>query len=445
MRLLRARGPIRRRLIEFAMVAAMAGLATFTAGYILAHQRIGWPSWIPLVGKDTFTLKAEFQTAQAVAPGQGQSVTVAGVRVGDIGRVDLHEGRAVVTMRLDEEWEGRVRRDAELLLRPKTGLKDMTVAMNRGRSGRAVDDGATLPIASTQPDVNVDEILAVLDRDTRAYLQLLVNGLGEALGGNDRALAATLRRLDPTARDLKRINGGLAKRDRLLRRAIHDFRELAEAVGARDEQLAGLVDSSNAVLGAFARSERQVRDTLARLPGALTATHDGLGATEGFARSLEQATRRLAPTARDLGPGLRATRPLLRESTPLIQRDLRPFARESAPVLHALRPAAADLRPITKDLGTAFSALGTFLNELAFQPGAGRESFLFYLAWLNHNLNATFNLKDAHGVRRRGVVLTDCGSRTILDGAAQVNASVRLLVGLLGPPQASVLCQGGGR
>jgi phospholipid/cholesterol/gamma-HCH transport system substrate-binding protein len=438
---LRTRGPIRRRLIELALVATMAGLATLTGGYILAHQRIGWPEWTPFVGEDTYTLKAEFQTAQAVAPGQGQTVTVAGVRVGDIARVDLHDGRARITMNLDGEWDGRVRRDAELLLRPKTGLKDMTVAMNPGTArAPALPDGATLPISSTLPDVNVDEVLSVLDRDTRAYLQLLINGLGDALRGNDRALAATLKRLNPTARDLRRINGGLAKRDRLLRRAIHDFRLVGEAVGAKDEQLARLVESSNDVLGAFARSEREVRDTLTQLPEALTSTRAGMTATTGFARELERTTRALKPTARELGPGLRATRPLLRESTPLIQEDLRPFARESRPVLDALRPAAADLKPITKDLGTSFSALGEFLNELAFQPGQGRESFLFYLAWLNHNLNSTFNVKDAHGVQRRGLLLTDCNSRTILDAAAQANATVRLLLGLLTPPPAAQLC-----
>jgi phospholipid/cholesterol/gamma-HCH transport system substrate-binding protein len=442
--MLRTRGPIRRRLIELALVAAMAGLATLTAGYVLGHQRIGWPSWTPLVGEDTFTLVAEFQTAQAVAPGQGQTVTVAGVRVGDIARVDLHDGRARVTMQLEPEWKGRVKRDAELLLRPKTGLKDMTVAMDPGSArSPALPNGATLPIASTLPDVNVDEVLSVLDHDTRAYLQLLVNGLGDALRGNDRQLAATLKRLNPTARDLKRINGGLASRQRLLRRAVHDFRLVAEAVGAKDEQLARLVDSSNDVLGAFARSERQVRDTLQQLPGALTATRDGMTATTDFAESLERATEALAPTARELGPGLRATRPLLRESTPLIENDLRPFARESKPVLDALRPAAADLKPITQDLGTSFSALGELLNELAFQPGQGRESFLFYLAWLDHNLNSTFNVKDAHGVQRRGILLTDCNSRTILDAAAQANATVRLLLGLLTPPPAAQLCGGG--
>src|SRR5690349_22516632 len=44
--------------------------------------------------KSFFTLKAEFETAQAVTPGQGQTVDIAGVPIGQISTVDLVNGRA---------------------------------------------------------------------------------------------------------------------------------------------------------------------------------------------------------------------------------------------------------------------------------------------------------------------------------------------------------------
>ena len=53
-------------------------------GYILANQRFYLPGWVPLVGTDFVELKAEFSTAQAVTPGQGQTVNIAGVEVGEI-------------------------------------------------------------------------------------------------------------------------------------------------------------------------------------------------------------------------------------------------------------------------------------------------------------------------------------------------------------------------
>ncbi len=55
------------------------------AGYILSNQRFYLPAWVPVVGTDFYEVEAELETAQAVVPGQGQTVNIAGVKVGDIG------------------------------------------------------------------------------------------------------------------------------------------------------------------------------------------------------------------------------------------------------------------------------------------------------------------------------------------------------------------------
>ena len=69
----------------------MVVIAAVVGGYILAHENLKLPSWVPVLGKSYFTLKADFQTAQAVTPGQGQAVTIAGAKIGEIASVDLHE------------------------------------------------------------------------------------------------------------------------------------------------------------------------------------------------------------------------------------------------------------------------------------------------------------------------------------------------------------------
>ena len=73
------------------------------AGYILSNQRFYLPAWVPVVGTDFYEVKAELQTAQAVVPGQGQTVNIAGVKVGEIGKVELEDGRAVVEMKIKRE------------------------------------------------------------------------------------------------------------------------------------------------------------------------------------------------------------------------------------------------------------------------------------------------------------------------------------------------------
>ena len=51
--------------------------------------------------------------------------------------------------------------DATILLRPKTGLKDMFLELDPGtQAAGEYEEGDTIPVANTAPDVNLDEVLA---------------------------------------------------------------------------------------------------------------------------------------------------------------------------------------------------------------------------------------------------------------------------------------------
>jgi phospholipid/cholesterol/gamma-HCH transport system substrate-binding protein len=115
-----------------ALLVGLAAIALAVGAYLLANQRLNPPEWIPLVGTDDFILHAELTSASGVLPGQGQAVTVSGVTVGQIASVDLRNGRAVLRLRIKRRF-ARVHPDATLLLRPKTGLKDMIVELDPGR------------------------------------------------------------------------------------------------------------------------------------------------------------------------------------------------------------------------------------------------------------------------------------------------------------------------
>ena len=128
---LSVRDQIERYRTAFIAVLTMVLIAAVAGAYILAHENLKLPGWVPVLGRDYYTLKADFQTAQAVTPGQGQAVTIAGAKIGEIASVNLHEGVAVVTMKITPKY-ARLYRNATLLLRPKTQLQDMTVEVNPG-------------------------------------------------------------------------------------------------------------------------------------------------------------------------------------------------------------------------------------------------------------------------------------------------------------------------
>src|SRR3954454_15027146 len=231
-------------------VLAVIGLlaaALFATTVILINQRTTLPSWVPLIGTDRFELSAEFTTAQAVTPGQGQSVDIAGIKVGEVGGVKLEDGHAVVSMKVDNKYAPLIHEDSSLLLRPKTGLNDMVVEVDPGtQSSPQVKEGSTLPLASTQPQVNPDEVLASLDADTQQFLKLLLGNGAEALDpaqSRDVKFSNALRRLDPFARDIQRISSALAVRRANISRWIHNFQLLSNQLGDRDQDLTSFVDS----------------------------------------------------------------------------------------------------------------------------------------------------------------------------------------------------------
>lgn len=414
------RSAIRKHLRDFIAIVALVVIAAGVGLYVLAHQRTTLPGWVPIFGRDFFTLKGEFSTAQAVTPGQGQTVDIAGVQVGEITNVDLKGGLAVVTMHVKPKYS-RIYPNATMLLRPKTGLKDMIVELNPGtRAGGArVRSGYTVPVSNTLPDVNLDEILSNLDGDTRTYLQLLLNGAATGLQGQGGTLGQVFRRFDPTARYTAEITRLLAQRRRNIQRAIRNFGMFTQALAARDQQLGSFVDNSNTVFQHFAHQDANLQQTIRLLPSALRATNDALAKARAFADQAGPALQALRPGARALGPSLRQARPFFRETTPIIEHQIRPFTRAALPVVKTLRPAAADFAAATPDLTTTFRVLNAFLNGLAYNPPGKAEGYLFYLAWLNHITNSVFTSQDAEGPIRRGIVMVDC---SLLSGVNAIRA-----------------------
>ncbi len=407
---------IREHLVDFAAITALIALGLATTVYILAQQQAPYPSWVPILGDDTFELRGEFESSQAVTPGQGQTVNIAGIKVGDITEVDLESGSAVVTMKVEDTYAPLIHDDATMLLRPRTGLQDMVVELDPGTGSEPISEGTTVPLTQTESQVQSDEVLAALDGDTRAYLQLLLDGGGRGLGGNGEELSAVLKRLEPTTRDLARINRGLARRRGNIARSINSFRRLSQELGAKDTQLGEFVESSNAVLSSFAKEEANIRGTLQELPSALAATRGALESGDRLALELGPASQALVPSAEALGPALRETRPFFRQTVEPIRDDIRPFTRQVREPVRHLTGAAIELNRATPQLRASFGELNRLFNALSFNPQGVEESYLFWSSWFAHNTNGLFTFQDAHGPLLRGAPFQTCGTAANAEG-----------------------------
>src|SRR4051794_14940694 len=348
------RKAIEKHLRDFLALFFMAIVALSVTGYILSQERFHLPKWVPVAGSDFYKLNVELQTGQAVVPGQGQTINIAGVKVGDVQQVHLRNGIAIVSVNMEKKY-APVYRNAHVLLRPKTGLKDMYLALNPGtKDAGSLPSGGTIPVVNTLPDVNPDEILASLDADTRDYLQILLSAGGEAFtdkpghaGEASADLRQAFKRFEPTNRDLAAIMSQIAQRKQNVRHVVHNFRLITDELANTDGTLGRFVESSNANFQAFAHQDANLRAALGLLPSTLAVTNSTLQKADKLGRTAARAFQHLGPFARALGPSLHDLRPFLKSSTPIIKNQLRPFPRIARPTVRDLRPTAADLAVTT--------------------------------------------------------------------------------------------------
>jgi phospholipid/cholesterol/gamma-HCH transport system substrate-binding protein len=400
---------IKTHLSDFIAILALLVLSIGVAGYVLSKERLRFP----LIQSSPFAINAAFSTAQAFTPGQGQTVVISGVEIGQVGQVTLSHGIAIVQLNVQEKYKNLIHTNATAIARPRTGLQDMFVELTPGNKPAPVaKPNFTIPVSNTLPEVNTDEVLSSLDADTRAYLDLLVNGAGQGLKnhGGDQ-LAQVLQRFEPTHRDLARLNSAVAKRGTNLQRLVNSLRRLNTALAAKQVQLVQLVDSSSKVFRAFASEDANISRAVADLPGTLRQTTATLQKVQGFAQQLGPTATNLLPAVRAIPAANQALAALARPSAPIVQNQIRPFVVASRPVVRNLRPAAINLAKATPNLAKTFNVLNHFINQLGYNTEpSGQHNYLWWLAWLNHNVRTLFSIQDANGVFRPLFLQASCAT-----------------------------------
>ena len=423
---------IRKHLRDFIAIFVLIIVGLVATYIIVQQQRLR----IPLLESKTFEHKDEFQTAQAVVPGQGQTINVAGVEIGQVENVQLENGVAVVTFGIDRSYLP-IYRNATILLRPRTGLQDMFFQLDPGtKSAGEIPDGGTVPVKNTAPDVNVDEILSALDSDTQAYLRLLLLGGGQGLKGQGQNLGKVLGSLGPINRDLERLNSMVAQRRHELADLVHNMGVLTKEIGRHRGDVTSFIQANNDALSAIGAQDPNVQRAVSLLPSTLSTATNTFTKVNGLAHELGPAFNSLRPFARHLDALNTSVRELADSATPTIRNRIRPLVRSARPDLPPLRVAAkrySKASPKLTVLGKEINRLG---NMAAYNPHgaqgcpggtcdpqpAGKpkrdEGYLYWAAWLGHNGNTVFQNQDANGLYRRVYFTASCNTlRNMIDAS----------------------------
>lgn len=330
-------------------------------------------------GGDPYELQVVMPSAAGLA--DGSRVQIKGLTVGKVTGLTARTGKAIVTVRLS----GR------------------DVPLHSGTSARISWDsliGARylelLPAPSTNPPlasgnmietqyerVELDQLLATLDPDTRAKLTSLVTRLQSTLGGHETDLNATLQDAGPAFDELAQVLKAVGSDGPAIQDLVGRLRKVVTTLDSRQDKLSGTVHDLDQVTATTAAQQERLREGLAQLPPTLTTARTTLDkvppavdATVPLLTDLGPAAQRLPSVAHNLSPLLTDLRPTVADlrptlvaaqallaGTPALLDSAHAVVPPLTQALHNVSPAVAFLRPYTPDLVSLLSEWGSFFAD----------------------------------------------------------------------------------
>ncbi|GAA2676704.1 MULTISPECIES: MCE family protein [Actinosynnema] len=254
------------------------------------------------VGERPYRVTVEFDDVLDLVP--QAAVKVADVPVGRVEEVGLSEDGSVALVRLLVNGDVRLPADARGLLRQSSLLGEKYVELAPGESGSTggpLVDGAVVPVARTNRNPEVEEVLGALSMLLNGggigQVQDISRELSAAFDGNTeqaRSLLSTVdefvRRLDERRDDITRAVDGLARLSAVLEDQKPGIAEVLDGLepGLRvlEEQRGQLVG----LLGALDRLSGVAVDTVERSRDDLVAD----------LKALEPVLRELVAAGQDL-------------------------------------------------------------------------------------------------------------------------------------------------
>jgi ABC-type transporter Mla subunit MlaD len=310
-----------------------------------------------LTGGDFHTLRASFDSAVQLAP--GQEVRIAGRKIGEITAINVVDGRAVVDLEVRDSnvWPLHRGTTAGTRWGSTTSLAYRYVEIYPGpASAPALPDNGVLTAAYTKTAVELDQSYRIFRGRTRGDLRSLVSELGDTLDGRQQALQTGLHAapggLDETSGVLRELSAD----SNALRTLMVAGDHVTSALAAHTSDLGGTVAHAAATFDEFANHARAQQASLDRAPAALRESVLTLA-------RLDSSLVGLHALVNDLAPGALALRAM---ATParLAVAQLRTVAPLATSTLRRGRSAAPGITRLLK-VGTPFlPALGKVLTQL---------------------------------------------------------------------------------
>jgi virulence factor Mce-like protein len=341
---------------------------------------------------EQYRLKVHVPEAATLA--NESDVRMSGITIGKVKSKALDKRGVTTTVTIDIDRKfAPIPKDAKFILRQKTLLGETYAELTPGNPHAGyLADGGTVPRASVEPTVQLDEIFSAFDKPTREAFRQWVAESAKAIKGtkaNPDSTAQDLNdafgNLGPFANDAADVLGVLDRQKTDLSKLIRNTGEVFGAISERDHALQHLISNSDQVFTATNQRDAALREIFRIFPTFLDESKATLTRLKTFStntrplvRDLRPVAAKLDPTVKDLAGLSPDLRQLFRELDPLITvsqanlPDAARFLRGASPVLEGLHNFLQELNPVLSYFNYDSRAITAFLSN-----GAATANYRF--------------------------------------------------------------------
>jgi phospholipid/cholesterol/gamma-HCH transport system substrate-binding protein len=338
-------------------------------------------------------------------------VQVGGRRIGSIREITLDDdNQARIRIEVQEPYaplhEGTL---ATIRATSLSGVANRYIALTPGPdSGEELEDGAVIGADNTTTIVDLDQLFATFDPETRKDLQGVIQGFSTQYDGRGEEANEAAEYFNPFLSTSRRLVNELTEDESALTAFIVNSSKAVSALAERRDDLAALVGNANATSVAIANEEESLGRALDVLPQTLRRGNTTFVNLRATLDDLDVLVAESKPATKDLAPFFRALRPLVADARPTIA-DLRRLIRrkgkgndlveatrimpglrnvalpsfragrraleDSTPVLEFIRPYAPDLIGWFRDFGLTTAAYDANGHYARIQPIFNAFSF----------------------------------------------------------------------
>lgn len=246
--------------------------------------------------------KAEFTSASQIK--SGSKVKIAGVEVGSVDGVSLtRDNQAVVKFNVDKQYQ--LPTSVHALIRYENLTGDRYLELQRGAddSGRTLSSDDTIPLAHTEPALDLDKLLGGFKPLFRTLKPDEVNEVSGALVDVFQGQGGDLNKL---LSDTAGFTGALADKDQLIDSVIDNLNQLLGTFDGDRKGLDSSVDRLQQLISGLSAQRGTIGDALTETAKTTTGLSDLLQQTRPDIKSIVSNTGVASQNVLNAEPFLRS-------------------------------------------------------------------------------------------------------------------------------------------